>query len=90
MITDYSSCAYEYSLFDRPLVFYRFDKYYYEFTRPMHTVNEFTTKQYEVLDFGNLMRVLNELKDVKIEDRFKNIKKKENSDSCEKIIKLLK
>lgn len=90
MITDYSSCAYEYSLFDRPLVFYRFDKSFYEFTRPMHTVDEFTSKQYEVLDFKELMNVLNKLKDIKIEDRFKNIKNKQDSNSCEKIIKLLK
>ena len=90
MITDYSSCAYEYSLFDRPLVFYRFDKAIYEFTRPMHTVDEFTSKQYEVQTFDDLMHVLNKLSDVKIENRFKTIKKKNNLNSCEKIIKLLK
>lgn len=90
MITDYSSCAYEYSLFDRPLVFYRFDKSFYEYTRPMHTVDEFTSKQYEVNDFDSLINVLNKLTNVKIEDRFKNIKNNNDSNSCEKIIKLLK
>lgn len=87
MITDYSSCAYEYSLFDRPLIFYRFDKNMYEYERPVYTIDTFTTKQYEVTDFDDLIITLNKLKDVKIEDRFKNIKVDSSNNSCEKIAK---
>ena len=89
MISDYSSCAYEYSLFDRPLIFYRFDSAYYEYTRPMHGVDKFTTKQYIVNDFDSLMNTLEKIKNVKVEDRFKNTRKR-NTNSCERIIKLLK
>lgn len=88
MITDYSSCAYEYSLFNRPLIFFRFDKEFYEYDRPMHTVDKFTKKQYEVRTFDELLKVLNELnKKIKKEDRFKNISKRKNNNSCETIIK---
>ena len=88
MITDYSSCAYEYSLFNRPLIFFRFDKEFYEYDRPMHTVDKFTKKQYEVRTFDELIKLLNELsKKIKIEDRFKNINKRNNNNSCETIIK---
>ena len=86
MITDYSSCAYEYSLFDRPLIFYRFDKEIYEYERPMHTVDAFTSKQYEVKEFEELMKVLNELKNVKIENRYKNVKDDSNN-ACSEIEK---
>ena len=89
MISDYSSCAYEYSLFDRPLIFYRFDSAYYEYTRPMHSVDKFTTKQFIVHDFNELMNTLNKLKDVDINNRFANMKSR-NKNSCERIIKLLK
>ena len=82
MITDYSSCAYEYSFFNRPLIFYRYDKELYEYLRPMHTVDVFTKKQYEVKDFNSLMKVLNKLKNVSIDDRFKNVVKR-NTNSCE-------
>lgn len=88
MITDYSSCAYEYSFFNRPLIFYRYDKVIYEYLRPMHTLNAFTDKQFEVTNFEKLLETLNELKDVSIEDRFSNISKKsvENSSNIKKII----
>ena len=89
MISDYSSCAYEYSLFNRPLIFYRFDSAYYEYTRPMHSVDKFTSKQYIVNTFDELMDVLNKLKNVEIKDRFKDMKKR-NTNSCEEIIKLLR
>lgn len=85
MITDYSSCAYEFSLFNRPLIFYRYDKVLYEYERPMHTVDAFTDKQYEVRTFDDLMNVLNDL-NIDVADRFKNINKKRNNDSCKKII----
>ena len=85
MITDYSSCAYEYSLFNRPLIFYRFDEVFYEYERPMHTVDAFTDKQYKVNTFEELMEVLKKTnKEVK-EDRFKDFEYKENQNSCEKI-----
>lgn len=87
MITDYSSCAYEYSLFNRPLIFYRFDEVLYEYERPMHTVDAFTDKQYKVNTFDELMEALKKAnKEVK-EDRFKDFEYKENQNSCEKIYK---
>ena len=73
MITDYSSCAYEYSFFNRPLIFYRYDKYSYEYLRPIHTYDSFTKNKYEVLDFQDLMSVLNKFAGISIDDRFKNI-----------------
>lgn len=85
MITDYSSCAYEFSYFDRPLIFYRFDKYLYEYQRPLHTLDVFTKKQYEVDSFEDLILTLDKLKDIRIEDRFKCIKYREKG-NCEKII----
>ena len=89
MITDYSSCAYEYSLFDRPLIFYRFDKELYEYLRPMHTVDAFTSKQYEVKEFDELLEVLDKVKNVDIKKRFSNINDNLRKDSCKKIIGLL-
>lgn len=58
MITDYSSCAYEFSLFQRPLIFYRYDKEVYEYLRPMHTLNVFSQEQYEVKTFDELLENL--------------------------------
>lgn len=87
MITDYSSCAYEFSLFNRPLIFYRFDKILYEHERPMHTVDSFTDKQYEVQEFSEVMNVLNELKDNLPKERFNDIKKTEQINICERIVK---
>ena len=86
MITDYSSCAYEYSLFNRPLIFYRYDKTIYEYLRPIHTVNMFTKKQYEVFSFEELMTVLERFNDIDVSKRFSNIKKSVNRNSCEQII----
>ncbi|MBS7360561.1 MAG: CDP-glycerol glycerophosphotransferase family protein [Oscillospiraceae bacterium] len=86
MITDYSSCAFDYSFFQRPLIFFRYDKAVYEYTRPMHTLDMFSKQQYEVTDFEGLMSVLEELKDVKIEERFSNVIPHEK-DICDKIAK---
>lgn len=88
MITDYSSCAYEYSLFDRPLIFFRFDKEIYEYERPMHTVNKFTDKQYESKDFDEVLKHIEKIsKDIKPENRFKNIKNTRPTNICEIIEK---
>ena len=88
MITDYSSCAYEYSFFNRPLIFYRYDKELYEYLRPMHTIDFFTKKQYEVCNFESLIKVLDELKNVNINDRFKDVIER-NTNSCEIIEKVV-
>ena len=75
MITDYSSCAYEYSLFDRPLIFYRYDKEIYEYERPIHTVDKFTAKQYETKEFDEVIRIIEKIiKNINVENRFNNIK----------------
>lgn len=89
MITDYSSCAYEYSLFDRPLIFYRYDKELYEYLRPMHTVDIFTSNQFEVKEFNEMIDTLEKLKDINIKNRFNSIKNNMNKESCKRIIGLL-
>lgn len=82
LITDYSSCAYEASLLDIPVVFYRYDKYDYEYNRGIHTVNKFNTKTMEVLNEQELIDALEEIKKYK---RRKIEYKKRNS--IKKIIK---
>ena len=80
MITDYSSCAYEFSFFNRILVFYRFDKELYEYLRPIHTADSFCKKQFEVETFDDLMSVLVKNKDIDIKKRFSNVSEnRENS-----------
>lgn len=86
MITDYSSCAYEFSLFNRLLIFYRFDKSLYEYLRPMHTVKCFTKNQAEVKKFDELMQVLEDNKNIDINERYSNLRKLSNTNSCENII----
>lgn len=89
MITDYSSCAYEFSFFDRPLIFYRFDKDLYEYLRPMHTVDEFCKKQFEVTTFDDLMSVLAKNKDIDISKRFGRIKNRRKNSASTIIDKFL-
>ena len=86
MITDYSSCAYEFSFFNRPLIFFRYDKEIYEYLRPMHTLDMFTKQQYEVKTFDELITVCEGLKGVSIENRFSNIVKRKDL-CCEDISK---
>lgn len=78
MITDYSSCAYEFSFFNRPLVFFRYDKEIYEYLRPMHTLDMFTKQQYEVKTFDELMSVCENLKNVNVKNRFSNMVKRKD------------
>lgn len=85
MITDYSSCAYEFSLFNRPLIFYRFDKISYEYERPMHTIDAFTDKQYEVKTFDDVINILETIRETIPSDRFNDINKVSNNNVCEKI-----
>ena len=84
MVTDYSSCAYEFSFFNRPLVFYRFDKLFYEYERPVHTLDAFSSQQYETTSFKDLMTVLECLKNISVNDRFKAFTQRQN-DSCQLI-----
>lgn len=86
LITDYSSCAYEYSLFDRPMVFYRPDKILYEYDRKIHTKNMFTKETYEALSFNEVINCLNKVLN---KDKF-DIQKceiQERSSACEIIEK---
>lgn len=71
MITDYSSCAYEFSFFERPLIFYRYDKSLYEYLRPVHSLEVFSEKQVETTDFIGLMDALDKFKNVDISQRYK-------------------
>ncbi len=48
LVTDYSSCAYEASLLDIPILFYRYDKYEYEYIRGIHTADIFTSQTTEI------------------------------------------
>ncbi len=86
MITDYSSCAYEFSFFNRPLVFFRYDKAIYEYLRPLHTLDVFTEKQYEVTTFEELLNICESLKEVSPETRFSNMIKRKDL-CCEDISK---
>lgn len=88
MITDYSSCAYEYSFFDRPIIFYRYDKDLYEHIRGIHTLDVFTTKQFEVLNFDDLMKALNDLKEIDIKNRFKKLNNNKRK-SCDYLIDMI-
>ena len=83
MITDYSSCAYEFSFFDRLLIFYRFDKDLYEYSRAIHTVDQFCDKQFEVLNFDDLMDILVKNKDIDISKRFSKVKNNRKNSSIE-------
>lgn len=85
LITDYSSCVYEYSFFDRPIIFYRYDKLIYEYKRPMHTLNIFNKKQYEVQSFDECLKILNKHKNI---EKCKHLKQKVSrleKDSCDLI-----
>lgn len=85
MITDYSSCAYEFSFFNRPLLFFRYDKELYEYERPVHTLDTFTEEQYEVRTCEELLAVLYLLKDkIDISLRFSNMRAQQ-TDCCKKI-----
>ena len=85
MITDYSSCAYEFSLFNRPLIFFRYDKDLYEYERPVHTLDVFTQKQYEAKTFDELLDILESLKvETDISLRFSNMRELK-TDCCKKI-----
>lgn len=85
MITDYSSCAYEFSLFNRPLVFFRYDKELYEYERPVHTLDAFTEKQYEAKTCDELLNILESLKtETDISLRFSNMREPK-TDCCKKI-----
>ena len=85
MITDYSSCAYEFSLFNRPLIFFRYDKELYEYERPVHTLDAFTEKQYEAKTCDELLIILESLKtETDISLRFSNMREAK-TDCCKKI-----
>ena len=87
MVTDYSSCAYEYSMFNRPLIFYRYDKEEYEALRPLHTLDVFASIQEEVISFEELLEKLNKHSNIDVNRRFDNVSKTINNDSCKKIVK---
>lgn len=85
LITDYSSCAYEYSFFNRPLILYRYDKILYEYLRPPHTIDLFTNNRYEVKTFEEMMKVINNLK-IDINKRYESKNINRNNYNIEKII----
>lgn len=82
LVTDYSSCTYEASLLDIPIIFYRYDKEQYEYERGIHTADVFESKTYEALNSQEMLKYLKEL----LKYKKKNIKNIER-DSCKKIIK---
>ncbi|MBR1417298.1 MAG: CDP-glycerol glycerophosphotransferase family protein [Bacilli bacterium] len=81
LISDYSSCVYEFSKFNRPIIFYRYDKASYEHFRPLHTINCFSKDQIEVETFDELLNALNKYKNIDINNRFTNINSNNNK-SC--------
>ena len=62
LVTDYSSCAYEATLLDIPIVFYRYDKEEYEYVRGIHTADVFKSKTIEVTESEKLISSIDELK----------------------------
>jgi len=87
LITDYSSCAYEYSLFDRPIIFYRYDKILYEYIRRIHTKDVFTKDTYEALNFEELIKYLNKISNKPKCDIENDKMKIRKTDSCSLIEK---
>lgn len=85
MITDYSSCVYEYSFFNRPIIYFRYDKELYEYERPIHTLDIFSKNKYEVKNFDELMNTLLKI-NINVNDRFSNITNYQNRNICKNII----
>lgn len=88
LITDYSTCAYEYSFFNRSLILYRYDKTVYEYLRPSNTLDSFMAgfpRYKEVFTFDGLMDAIEEYSDVRVEDRFSNMDDRDDTGNCEKI-----
>lgn len=83
LITDYSSCAYEFSMLHRPIIFFRYDKNQYEFDRPMHGLNNI--KGIEVTNFDDLMYELEKIKKVDVGRRLNNLSDAKNRNSIKKI-----
>lgn len=87
MVTDYSSCAYEFSLFERPLLFFRPDKEQYEYERPMHTLKVFSKQQFEVRTMEEMLEVLKQFDQIDVNVRLERIQTEEGRNTCEEIRK---
>lgn len=87
LVTDYSSCAYEYSLFDRPIIFYRYDKVLYEYIRRIHTKDVFSKETFEALNFDELMEDLEKISNKPKCNPEKDKKKIRSTNSCSMIEK---
>lgn len=87
MVTDYSSCAYEFSLFDRPLIFFRPDKEQYEYDRPMHTLKIFSRQQFEVRTMKEMLEILKQFVQIDVSARLERIRTEEGRNTCEEIRK---
>lgn len=86
MMTDYSSCAYEFSLFDRPLIFFRYDKTLYEYERQVYTLDVFCQQQYEAVHFDEVLAILEQIKNDLPDDRFAGIQQGEPRNACNRIL----
>ena len=86
LITDYSSCAYEFSILKRPIIFFRYDKNQYEYERPLH--GDLSRKGIEVTNFNDLLINLEKLKNSKINKNFNNIDYKQRN-SIKRIVELI-
>ena len=62
----------------------KYDKELYEYERPVHTLDAFTEKQYEVKTSEELINVLNKIKEIDINSRFSNLRE-QKTDCCKKI-----
>lgn len=60
LITDYSSVIYEMSLLNRPMLFYAFDRYSYEYSRGFYESYEDTVPGKIVQDFDELLDAMRE------------------------------
>ena len=88
LITDYSSCAYEFSYLNRPIIYFRPDKYFYEYERPIHTSYKFFDDKYEVTNINQLLNLLNKLKNVAINKKIV-YSKFSNKKTIENIVNIL-
>lgn len=87
LITDYSSCVYEFSMFKRPIIYFRFDQEEYEYLRPYHGLDKASLDV--VTDFKSLIEELEKYKDIDTKKKLNGLKKIKKEESIPKIIKLI-
>lgn len=65
LVTDYSSVVYEYSFFRSPVIYYRYDKAFFEFQRKTYEADVFNLNSVECLSFDCMLNALEMYKNIK-------------------------